>query len=71
MTVKLPSVVPCVCGYNSCCFESEDELCYGEIKLVEEYTLEDGTDHEIHACQGHKNVIHLGAYIPYSGVKNG
>ena len=60
---------PVVCDCDSCgagCSYSDSPneygFCYGQVRIIEQN--EDG---EWHGCEGHKNMIWDGAYIPWTG----
>lgn len=62
---------PCECGAD-CWFRerSKEEPCWGSVYEIEElYDLDSGFYDWVHACEGHEDVYHGGAYKPYEGEK--
>lgn len=53
------------CLDHDCDFEEDDQICWGEVTVINEVQIGEDAWAWVHACEGHYNVLNSGGkYIP-------
>jgi hypothetical protein len=65
--MKSPCYKPATCCYGvDCCYESDSELCWGQVDVRDEISCQDEDGNEdymwLHACEGHAEICNGGVY---------
>ena len=58
--ILLPPVLDCKSCGPECSYSGDIDPCYGQVRIIEQ-----DEEDTWHGCEGHKNMIWDGRYIPY------